>query len=178
MNDVTSDAVYVLALVLGVYTVFSIFYTTAIRPMFCDRTRFRLFALRDQLRRLAIDEEVKPSSFEYRYLELMLCRLIDKCAWYSWSSFIEFFVKNRHARQSADSVRFQAKASESLLRIHDGAIVETMKVMLTNSPIWTLTLFFVFCVGYAMGAAWKQAVEIKAKIFVEEPLFDIGVRTA
>jgi len=173
-----TDFVYMLALAFSVYFVFSLFYHTALRPMLCDRARFRLFALRDDLRRLAIEGEVEPSSFQYQYLERLLCRLIEKCSWFSWSSFFEFLWRNNQAQPSHDSLRFEAEASDSLKTIHDQTISGMARVMLTNSPIWTLTIALVLAIADAFGWAWKRWVEIKTKIFLEEPLFDSGLVAA
>src|SRR5437899_2103358 len=111
-----------LALAFGVYVFLGIFYHNAIRPMLSDRSRFRIFSLRDRLRRLAIDGEIKPSSFEYQYLERLLCRLVDKCAWFSWSTLFEFLWRNADAEPSADSIRFDAEATEPTKKIYQEAI--------------------------------------------------------
>src|SRR5215208_4901999 len=109
-----TNGLYTLALAFGVYVFFSIFYQHAIRPMLSDIPRFRIFALRDRLRRLAIEEEVSASSFEYQYLERFLCRFVDNCAWFSWSTFFEFLWQHADAKPSPNSVRFEAEASEAM----------------------------------------------------------------
>ena len=161
-----------LGLGFAVYVVFSIFYNYAARPMLCDRGRFKIFALRDKLRRLAIDGQVSATSFEYQHLESLLCRLIEKCSWLSCGSLIEFMVRNKDAQLSPDTVRFEAEASESIKEIYYTALLEMMQVMFTNSPIWTLFLTIIFGVTNFFGWAVKQWVDIKAKIFLEEPLGD------
>jgi hypothetical protein len=165
-----TNAVYTLALTFGVYVFFSIFYHNAIRPMLGDRSRFRIFALRDKLRRLAIEEEVDASSFEYQYLERLLCRLIDKCAWFSWTTLFEFLWRHADAKPSEDSIRFDAEASAATKEIYQQAISAMTLVMVTNSPIWTLTVVTAVCLGQMFGWAWKQWLEFKTKIFLEDPL--------
>jgi hypothetical protein len=172
-----SDGIYMLALAFGAYVIFSLFYEYAARPMLCDRVRFRIFALRDQLRRLAIDEKISAESFEYIYLERFLCRLIEKCSWLSWSSLIEFIWKNRaNARElPPDAVKFEAEANDTLKGIYYTAIMESIGAMLVNSPIWTLFLPILLCFGKLFGWAIKQWVEFKTKIFLEEPISDTGL---
>src|SRR5438034_4695156 len=99
-----TTAVYTLALAFGVYVFFNIFYYHAIRPMLGDKSRFRIFALRDKLRRLAIEEEIDGSSFEYQYLERFLCGLVDKCAWFSWTTLFEFLCRHADAKPSEESI--------------------------------------------------------------------------
>ena len=171
MNDLT----YMVGLGFAAYVIFAIFYHYVARPMFCDRARFRIFELRDKLRRFAIDGQVSATSFEYQYLESLLCRLIEKCSSLSCSSLIEFMVRNKNAQLSPDAVRFEAEASEPVKEIYYTAVFQMMQVMFTNSPIWTLVLTIIFGVTGFFGWAVKQWVDIKAKIFLEEPIEDTGL---
>jgi hypothetical protein len=170
-----NDMIYMLALGFGVYAFFSIFYHYVARPMLCDRGRFRLFALRDQLRGLAIDGKVSASSFEYQYLEALLCRLVEKCSWFSVSSLFESLHRNKNAELSPDAVRFEAEASDEVKEIYYTAIFAMMRVMFNNSPVWTLILTVVFSISKLFGWATKQWLDIKAKIFLEEPISDTGL---
>jgi hypothetical protein len=170
-----NDWIYMLALGFAAYAISSTFYHCAIRPMLCDRGRFRLFSLRDDLRQLAIEGKVSASSFEYQYLEALLCRLIEKCSWLSVSSLVEFVQRNKKAELSPEAVRFEAEASDDLKGIYYGAILEMMKVMFNNSPIWTLVLTIIFGISSFFGWATKQWLDIKAKIFLEEQVTDTGL---
>lgn len=173
-----SDSIYMLTLAFGVYIFFSIFYQNAARPMLCDRARFRLFALRDKLRRMAIEGIVDASSFQYRYLEKLLCRLVEKCSWFSWTSLLEFAWHNMDAEPSPDSVKFEAEASDPLKMLYTEAVMEMMKVMFTNSPIWTAFIALVICFAQIFGWAWKQWLDIKTKIFLEELSVEGGMLPA
>jgi hypothetical protein len=168
-----SNEIYILTVGFAAYVVFSLFYNYAARPMFCDRARFRIFALRDKLRRLAIDELISASSFEYQYLERLLCRLIEKCSWFSWGSFFEFLLRNKDAELSAETLKFESEASDAVKDIYYKAIMEMSQVLLTNSPIWTLFLGIIVAIGHFFGWAAKQWLEIKTKIFLEETIVDI-----
>ncbi len=170
-----NDWIYMVALGFAAYSISSIYYHYAIRPMLCDRGRFRLFSLRDQLRGLAIEEKVAASSFEYQYLEALLCRLVEKCSWFSVSSLFESLQRNKNAALSADAVRFEAEATEDLKKIYYQALFEMMSVMFNNSPIWSLLLTIIFNVSKLFGWATKQWLDIKAKIFLEEPIADTGL---
>ena len=50
-----------------------------------------------------------------------------------------------------------------------------MSVMFNNSPVWTLILTVVFSISKLFGWATKQWLDIKAKIFLEEPISDTGL---
>lgn len=150
------------------WALLSAFYSIAIRPVLCDKIRFRIFALRDSLRRIAIDGHVAVSSFQYVYLEKLLCRTVDRCAWYSWGSFLEFVWRNHDAKPSADALRFDTTAEDELKQIHDSAVKETVLLLVINSPIMTLAMCGVVSVARLFGGAWKQWLEIKTKVFVEE----------
>jgi hypothetical protein len=140
--------------------------------MLSDRARFRIFELRDDLRNLAIDGQISASSFEYRFLEKLLCRLAEKCVWFSWSSFIEFLWRNKDAELSPEAARFETEASEALKEIYFKAVMEMMKVMCTNSPIWTTFFGIASIIDYFSGRAWKKWLDFKAKVFLDEPLPD------
>jgi hypothetical protein len=170
-----SDFTYMLALVFGVYVFFSLFYGRAIQPMLCDRTRFRVFALRDRLRRLAIEGETSAASAEYQYLERLLCKLINKCSWFSWGSFFEFLFRHKNAELSAEAKHFEEKADAKLKEIYAQAVDEMTYLLLTNSPMWTLTLGFCLGLALAFNKAWRQSIEIKKKVFLEEPLIYPGL---
>ena len=165
-------AITVLLPVFMAWVLMSCFYGTAVRPVLRDVVRFRLFALRDELRMRGIEGEVAASSFHYMYLEKLICRMIDRCKWYSWSSFFEFVIRYRDARPSADSQRFEAKAGDSLKQIHDRTVQEVLSLLMINSPVTTLALFVTLYTAKMFGAAWKQWIDIKTKIFAEEPIND------
>jgi hypothetical protein len=173
-----SDFTYMLALGFAAYVVFSLFYERAIRPMLCDRTRFKLFALRDRLRRLAVDEKVAAESAEYRYLEKLICKLIDKCSWFSWSTFFEFLWRHRDAELSAEAVHFEENADPLLKDIYKEAVNEMTRLLLTNSPMWTFVLSISVLIALAFGHAWKQWLDIKTKVFLEEPSLDPALAPA
>jgi hypothetical protein len=90
---------------------------------------------------------------------------------------IEFLWRNRgNARElPPDAVKFEAEASDVLKGIYYTAIMESMQAMLANSPIWTLFLTILLCIGKLFGWAIKQWVDIKTKIFLEEPVSDTGL---
>ena len=170
-----NDVIYMLALGFALYAFFSTFYHYVARPVLVDRGRFRIFALRDQLRGLAIEGKISASSFEYQYLEALLCRLIEKCSWFSVSSLFESLQRNKNAELSPNAVRFEAEASDEVKEIYYRAIFEMMGVMFNNSPVWTLILTVVFSISKLFGWATKQWLDIKAKIFLEEPISDTGL---
>jgi hypothetical protein len=170
-----SNEIYILGVVFAVYVALSIFYNYAARPMLCDRARFKIFALRDKLRRLAINGQISASSFEYKYLEALLCRLVEKCAWFSWSALFEFLWRKKDAELSPDAVRFEREASETVKDIYSDAVLEMMHVMCTNSPIWTLFMCIGAGVDHLFGLAWKRWLDIKAKIFLEEPIPETAI---
>ena len=158
----------ILVPVFFAWALLSAFYSVAVRPILCDRVRFQIFALRDSLRRRAVDGHIAASSFQYVYLEKLLCRAVDKCAWFSWGSFLEFVWRHHDAKPSADALRFDATAEDELKQIHDTTVGAIVLLLPINSPIMTLTICVVVSVAKLFGAAWKQWLEIKTKVFVEE----------
>jgi hypothetical protein len=148
----------------------SIFYTQVVRPVLRDGVRFKLFALRDDLRRMAINGEISASSFHYSYLEKMLCRLIDRCFWYTWGSLFEFIVRFWEVRPSAESIRFKQKSPPALKQIFQKAIRVMIDVLNVNSHGTTIAIFAVLKVAGLFGAAWKHWLKLRAQIFFETPL--------
>jgi len=148
----------------------SVFYSQVVRPVLRDCVRFKLFALRDDLRRMAVMGEIAPSSFNYSYLEGMLCRLINRCFWYTWSSFFEFILRFRNAQPPVDACRFDEKAPPALKRIFDDTMRIMLRALVVNSPVITVVVFAVVVVAGSFGAAWKRWLKLQAKLFFQEPL--------
>ena len=69
-------------LVLPIITAFAlllVFYHYTLRKVLVDVQRFKLFALRDQVRMMGASGIVSPTSSEFQYIELMLCELSRTC---------------------------------------------------------------------------------------------------
>ena len=139
----------------------SMFYTGVVRPGLRDEARYLLFAERDELRRLAIDGNVDPSSFPYMYLERFLCKLIDHCYWYSFGNIWEFFKLHPDAPLPADAARFERKAPEELKAIRDRAISHIILAMAINSPIYAA---YLLCASHVKSKLTKQATT-----YLQEP---------
>jgi hypothetical protein len=158
-------------------TLFSLFYTWVAKPVLRDFFRFKLFAVRDKMRRMAIEEEVQPSSFHFMFLERVICRQIDHCTWYNWSSLFEFALFKR-AEMSADAKRFQEKAPQELKLILAESVVYMMGMLGVNSPIITLVLIGVLKIAEMFGKAWQKALLVLAAIFFEGGEDGDGLQTA
>src|SRR5438132_256586 len=96
--------------------VISVFYWSVVRETVITGMRFRLFAKRDRLRRLAIDRKVNHSSFAYRELEEFICKTIAVVPSVSLASLILSMIKNPNA--SSESLdKFLNEASGELTEL-------------------------------------------------------------
>lgn len=154
-----TTGIAILLLVLVTWTVAGLFYDYVIRPVLRDRIRFRLFAIRDELRRLAIDQKIEARSTNYRFMERMLCRAINKCEWFTWQHFGEYIVSAGEVPK--DIVVFEESATNELKEIRDRSVLELLVIMDVNSPgmAFLMRLITLCC----------KDVEPKAKVFVQEP---------
>src|SRR4051794_22336998 len=94
--------------------ILSVFYWHVARETLDAFLRFRLFARRDKLRRLALDEEEQHSSYTYREVEDFICKTIAVVPSISLASFIIFMLRHPHVEESEETARFRREASPEL----------------------------------------------------------------
>lgn len=125
------------ALILIVFLVcciVSVLYWNVVWEVAVRGLRFRLFARRDTLRRLALDKEVDCSSFEYRHLEEFICKTVAVVPSISLASLILSMIKRRNPK-SDDMERFRKEASPQLIELLDITGKDALCIMALNSPI-------------------------------------------
>lgn len=115
--------------------IMSISYWHVIRPPLIRFVRFRLFARRDGLRRLAIDGEEDHCSFAYREVEGFMCKTISVVPSISLVSFFVFMFRHFNTEPSAEMKRVRQEASQKLVSLLDETAKDALVVMTLNSPI-------------------------------------------
>lgn len=143
----------------------SFHYQHVIKPVCQDIIRFKLFAKRDELRRLAISGAVDMTSFTYRHLEDMINTMANATTWYSVSIWIESMVwKSSHpeSQQEAKTLmeKFEAQASDDEKRIEQNVMKLIFVVMAANSPGWMIivSVSLVMSSVKAQFGRWNRAL--------------------
>ena len=119
----------------GLSVIFSAFYWGVMRPVLLIRSQYRIYALRDALRSMAIRGEASHRSHAYQYLEDFMNKAICILPTVSVNTLLRFAV----AEPSEGMVRFDEEASEELQHLREAARTESMWIILMNSP-WFSTM--------------------------------------
>lgn len=116
----------------------SIVYWHVGRQVFHDAINFRIFAKRDRLRRLAIDESVNPDSFSYDFLEKRLCQTAFASPHITVQNFMRFMLCDESKRPAPELERFLEEAPPEMKELWDEAMKNVFLMMLVNSPILSM----------------------------------------
>lgn len=163
------------AFILAVFIVscvISVFYWYVVRETLITRIRFRLFAKRDKLRRLAIDEKENSSSFAYRTTEEFICKSIAIVPSISLASFMFFVIRNRH-KTSEVVERLHKEASDDLSELLTETVQDGLRIMAVNSPILICFGLVVIFSAWVVGQS-KRMLYNQAAFFVEQLPSAIG----
>ena len=145
----------------------SVFYWQVIHVSVLTGIRFRLFARRDELRRLAITGAENHTSFAYQEVESFICKSISVVPAISLASFFWFMLRE-DAPESDSEKRFREEASDELKRLLYETVQDALRTMMLNSPIlFTLGVVASF-VLWLLGRFNKTTVYQKAETFVDE----------
>jgi hypothetical protein len=158
------------AFILAVFIVccvISVFYWYVVRETLITRIRFRLFAKRDRLRLLAIDEKEKSSSFAYRGTEEFICKTIAIVPSISLASFMFFMLRNRNQTSKVVD-RLHDEASRDLSELLVSTVQDGLRIMAVNSPILVCFGLVVIFSAWIVGQSMKMLVYKQAAFFVEE----------
>lgn len=148
-------------LVAVVWTLFSLLYDYGLLPSLHDQTRFELFALRDELRGLAIRGQVDKSSFAFTQLETVLNRMTRMCQWYSVSNMLYVMAMMKPDEEASEErQRFDAEASEALKDIERRAMESMMRVLFMNSPVFVVISGAIILTS----AAFKRSIEWRNRL--------------
>ncbi len=146
--------------------VISVFYWYVVRETLITRIRFRLFAKRDRLRRLAIDGKEESSSFAYRVTEDFICKSIAVVPSISLASFLFFMIRNRN-QTSGVIERLHKEASDNLSDLLRDTVQDGLRIMAINSPILICFALIVIFSAWVVGQS-KRMLEYQAAFFVEQ----------
>ena len=147
--------------------VVSLFYWHVIRETVIIGIRFRLFAQRDRLRRLAIDGKEDHSSFAYREAEGFICKTIAILPSISLATFLLFMIRNPNLKSDSED-RFREEASADLMELQSVTIKNALYTMMLNSPILVTIAGFVALLLWIAGRFKKMLVYRQVAHFVEE----------
>ena len=164
--------------VLLAFTLLLVFYHYTFRKVLLDMQRYRLFALRDEVRMMGVKGVVAPQTFEFQYIERMLCFLTSACPKLTLSRFIEMIIMKRDIQEPPEAKRFNENAPEDLKEIEKKAIRYFLLTMFVNSPTFALIL-----IGVAIGAdifgrikhGWDCWMQTNARLFAELAIFKDGM---
>ena len=129
----------------------SVFYWQIVQPVILKAVRFRLFARRDELRRLAITKKEDHTAHAYTEVEGFICKTIVVIPSLYLLSFISFVVQNRTTTSNDEYKRIRNEASKQLIDLIDKTVMDAIVVMLINSPIFTLFFALVALYLWTVG---------------------------
>ena|SRR3990167_7736061 len=143
------------------WALMSLFYGFAIAPCLRDRARFELYALRDQLRDLALSCQAEPQSFSFRHLETMLNRMTRMCDLHNISNMVYVMLMVKVDQNTLrEHQRFDAEATGQLKQIERHAIDSMVCVMFVNSPQFMLLAGMIVLTSQAC----KHSIELKNRL--------------
>lgn len=147
--------------------VISVFYWYVVRETVITGIRFRLFAKRDRLRRLAVDGKENHSSFAYRELEAFICKTIAVVPSMSLASLILSMIRNPNA-SSEDLDKFRNEASEELTELMHSSVKDAIYIMVLNSPLLVTVGAFIALLLWIIGRFNKMFLYRQTAHFVDE----------
>ena len=159
-----------LALTLSIFAAWATiagFYRLTVHRVWSSAIKYRLFAKRDKLRRLAIEGQVSAESFEYKYLEEVLCELIRNAHKFSFGSLIRSKIAYQTFQPTEEMNRFDTSADLALKKLENDALGDVFSLLAVNSPGWALIGFVLFV---ADKCGLKIRIKQAAKILAEKDI--------
>jgi hypothetical protein len=140
--------------------------------MFCvvahKALRFRLFARRDELRRLAAHAKESWSAFSYQHVENLICMTISVSSVLTFSRFIWHVLCHQSKPEpNEEFIRFKKEASPELIDLHSKTINDAIVVMMLNSPIVVLFSSVIGLILWIFGKINRMLIYTQAEHFVE-----------
>jgi len=148
--------------------VINIFYWHIVHKTLVRALRFRLFARRDELRRMAIHGAEDHSSFAYREVEEFICKTIAVVPSISLASLLVSMIKNPKPTTSENLERFRREASGELTELLNRTVKDAIYTMPLNSPILVIIAGVVELALWVIGRFNKMLVYQQAEEFVNE----------
>jgi len=158
----------------------SVFYWQVVQPILLRGLRYRLFARRDKLRRLAINRKEDHTSFAYHEVENFICKTIAVVPAVSLVSFIWFVIRNSNI-ENDEYKQLRKEASTGLLELTQKTVCDALLIMFLNSPILTLVSALVALGFWVVGRINRLVIFRKAEVFIDElpnyvPNNSIGIK--
>jgi hypothetical protein len=146
----------------------NIFYWHIAHKTILRALRFRLFARRDELRRMAIDGAEDHSSFAYREVEGFICKTIAVVPSISLASLLISMIRNPKPTPSENMERFRREASGELSELLDRTVKDAIYTMALNSPILVIVAAVGVLALWVFGRFNKMLFYQQAEEFVSE----------
>ncbi len=153
---------WLVPIMLG-WSILSIVYWCFLRQVLHDAVLFRIYNIRDNLRSMAINEELDPFSFQYDFLETRLCQTAYTSPEITVWNFFRFCLCHEAEKCSPNLDKFRETASEPLKKMWKDAIENLSIMMMINSPL--ITVFVIWL--YLFNSLRVQLFDSKCMKFFE-----------
>ena len=168
MNLLSNLLAWAISIMLG-WSLLSIFYWYAARPVLHKAILFRIYAKRDELRGMAIEGEVDPNSFAYNFLEYRMCQFAYVSPELTVYNLLRFYFNQEMRKPYPEMERFQREASDQLKKLWFETTKNIALMLLANSPILSfLGLILILVRGFS------QAIMEPVKKFFETEINEIN----
>lgn len=144
----------------------STFYQFVVRPIVLRSLLFRMFSKRDALRRMAIDSEISPESFEFQYLQDFLCKSIALLPQLGLRHFFFHRVRLSGQPESEEAQSFQENAPHALLKMRRQVAEDAIAILILNSPLIAGVAVLVLPCLWVFGKFRTSAIEQAAEEYV------------
>jgi len=145
--------------------VISFFYWEVFHRICVRALRFRLFALRDDLRRMAGEKGLGPTK-EFRGLEHLICVIISHIPNISFLSFLLFKSPPISERDREDLDKFEHDAPSEFLDMRSEACKCAIMIMMLNSPWIVAVSSFAVLPLWALGKISGPKICRKTEVFI------------
>jgi hypothetical protein len=150
----------------------SILYWHVLHPVVLKAIQFRLFARRDQLRRLAIENVEDPNSLAYREVEEFICKSIAVVPAFSLASFLWFIFCDKESKEEESERvqrlhRIRQEGSKKVLELLDRSIGDSLIMMFINSPIVAICVWLVVWVLWVIDKINRFTIYRRVEDFVD-----------
>jgi hypothetical protein len=145
----------------------SLFYWQVVQPVLLRGLRFRLFARRDKLRRLAIENRENSKSFAYREVESIICKTIATIPARSLLSFFWFAIRNDD-KKDENIERLRKEGSSDLLEMVYKTVGDALIIMSLNSPLMIFFGVWIVAILWIVGCVNRLLIYRKTENFIDE----------
>lgn len=142
----------------------SLFYWQIVRPVFMLAIRYKLFALRDELRSMAISQTESLESFSYQNMEWLINKSIHLIPSTSLAKFIIYMARSKAKSESSE--RFEKEGSAALKSIRNRVVSLTICGLSVNSPLVVIGAFIMASVLWVSGKINKYILIKRTENFV------------